>query len=66
MQLKAFQINYIEGIRQKNKLNGEIYITDIRPGFIDTAMSKGDGLFWVAPTSKAGTQIYKAIEKRRK
>jgi len=47
-------------------LNGEIYITDIRPGFIDTAMSKGDGLFWVAPTSKAGTQIYKAIEKRRK
>lgn len=64
---KAFQINYMEGMRQKaNKLNGDIYITDIRPGFIDTAMAKGDGLFWVAPVSKAGTQIYKAIEKRRK
>lgn len=64
---KAFQINYIEGMHQKsNKLSKRIYITDIRPGFVDTAMAKGDGLFWVSPLGKAGKQIYIAIEKKRK
>lgn len=64
---KAFQINYIEGMRQKaNKLSKRICITDIRPGFVDTAMAKGDGLFWVSPLGKAGKQIYIAIEKKRK
>lgn len=63
---KAFQINYLEGMRQKtNKLNKKIFITDIRPGFVDTAMAKGDGLFWVAPIQKAGLQIVKAIKKRK-
>lgn len=63
---KAFQINYIEGMRQKaNKLSKRIYITDIRPGFVDTAMAKGNGLFWVSPLGKAGKQIYVAIEKKK-
>lgn len=63
---KAYQINYLEGMRQKaNKLSNKIFVTDIRPGFIDTAMAKGDGLFWVASVSKIGTQIYKSIEKKR-
>src|SRR5690554_2584678 len=36
---KAFQINYLEGLRQKAKqIKQPIYITDIRPGFVDTAM----------------------------
>ena len=29
-------------------------------------MAKGDGLFWVAPLEKAGKQIYKAIQKKKK
>lgn len=63
---KAFQINYLEGMRLKaNKLSNEIFVTDIRPGFVDTAMAKGDGLFWVTPVEKAGKQIYKSIEKRQ-
>jgi|GEM_PF-3477168 hypothetical protein len=28
-------------------------IADILPGFVDTPMAKGDGLFWVASTRKA-------------
>lgn len=64
---KAYQSNYMEGLRQKaNKLNKQIYITDIRPGLVDTAMAKGDGLFWVAPVNKAVTQIYKAIKNKKK
>lgn len=64
---KAFQINYLEGLRQKvTKLNYPIFITDIRPGFVDTAMAKGDGLFWIASVEKATKQIFEAIEKRKK
>lgn len=43
-----------------------VYITDIRPGFVDTAMAKGDGKFWVASVEKAGLQIFKAIHKKKK
>ena len=64
---KAYQINYLEGLRQKAKrLNGSIIITDIRPGFVDTAMAKGAGLFWVMPADKVVRQIYKAIIKKKK
>ena len=43
-----------------------IYTTDIRPGFVDTAMAKGEGLFWVTPVEKAVKQIKKAISKKKK
>ncbi len=63
---KAYQINYLEGLRQKaNRLKKDIHITDIRPGFVDTAMAKGDGLFWVAPVQKAAQQIINAIERKK-
>lgn len=64
---KAFQINYLEGLKQKaNKLKLPIYVTDIRPGFVNTAMAKGDKLFWVAPVEKAARQIFRALIKKRK
>ena len=62
---KAYQINYLEGLSQRNK-NKNIFITDIRPGFVDTAMAKGEGLFWVASKEKAAKQIYSAILKKKK
>jgi short-subunit dehydrogenase len=63
---KAYQINYLEGLRQKAKNTKlPIYITDLRPGFVDTAMAAGENLFWVAPVEKAALQIYKAIENKR-
>ena len=59
---KAFQINYLEGLRQKaSKSKLPITITDIRPGFVNTDMAKGEGLFWVASTEKAAKQIFKSI-----
>ena len=64
---KAYQINYTEGLRKKTaKLPYPIYITDVRPGFVDTAMAKGEELFWITPLDKAVQQIYRAILRRRK
>ena len=63
---KAFQINYLEGLRQKmTKMRLPIYITDIRPGFVDTPMAKGEGKFWVAPVEKAVAQIMTSIKRKR-
>ncbi|MFA6087210.1 SDR family NAD(P)-dependent oxidoreductase [Mucilaginibacter sp.] len=63
---KAFQINYLKGLRSKlKKSNSPINITDVRPGFVDTAMAKGEGLFWVAPVNKAAYQIIAAINKKK-
>lgn len=59
---KAFQINYIEALRKKAYKSAKpIYITEIRPGFVDTDMAKGEGLFWVMPAEKVARQIYNAI-----
>lgn len=64
---KAYQINYMEGLRQKaTKSPYPILTTDIRPGFVDTAMAKGEGLFWVTPIDKAVKQIKKAITQKKK
>jgi short-subunit dehydrogenase len=64
---KAFMSNYLEGLRKKvAKEKIDITITDIQPGFVDTAMSKGDGLFWVATPQKAAKQIYQVIQQKKK
>ncbi len=63
---KAYQINYAQGLRKKSVKSGlPIVITDIRPGFVDTAMAKGEGLFWITPLEKAVSQIYRAIHRKR-
>lgn len=64
---KAYQINYLEGLRQKaSKLKTQISITDVRPGFVDTNMAKGEGQFWVSTVEKATEQIFNAIKKKKK
>lgn len=64
---KAYQINYLEGLRQKaNFQKLPIIVTDIRPGFVNTDMAKGEGLFWVASVEKASKQILNAIKAKKK
>lgn len=64
---KSYQMNYLEALRQKvNNLKEPIFVTDIRPGFVDTDMAKGEGQFWVASVDKATRQIFKAIKKKKK
>lgn len=63
---KAYQSNYFEGLQQKtHNENRSIVVTDIRPGFVKTAMAKGDGRFWEASKEKAAQQIFTAIQKKR-
>ncbi len=69
---KAFVSNYLEGIRCKMKKSGlHVTVTEILPGFVDTAMAKGEGqdgkggLFWVASPVTAANQIYAAIVRKR-
>lgn len=63
---KAYQINYMEALRKRAyKSNSKINITDVRPGLVDTAMAKGDGLFGVMPVRKVAHQICKAIGRKR-
>lgn len=65
---KAFMWNYMQGQRHKavaEKRN--ITITDIRPGFIDTPMTKGQkGMFWVVDSQYAARLIADAIEAKKK
>jgi short-subunit dehydrogenase len=63
---KAFESNYLEGLRQKVRKSGlPITITDIKPGFVKTAMAKGDGIFWASTADKAAKQIFDAVRRRR-
>jgi short-subunit dehydrogenase len=64
---KAYLSTYLDGLRHKVKHEKlPIAITDIKPGFVDTAMAQGDHIFWSAPVSKAAEQIYAAIRKKKK
>ncbi|MEN9571555.1 MAG: hypothetical protein RL172_2786 [Bacteroidota bacterium] len=64
---KAFVSNYMEGLYIKTKKQQRpIIITDIQPGFVQTAMAKGDGQFWVSPLEKACQQIVQAIARKKR
>ena len=63
---KAYQINYMEALRKKAfKAGGKIIVTDVRPGLVDTAMAKGEDLFWVMPVEKVVRQICNAIRRKK-
>ncbi len=64
---KAFESSYLRSMRHRfNTKNLPVYVTEVLPGFVDTAMAKGSGLFWVAPVEVASRQIIDAIERRKK
>lgn len=64
---KAFMSNYAEGLNLKAfKMKLNIVVTDIRPGFVNTKMSKGNKRFWVATPEKAAEQIIRAIRGKKR
>ncbi len=63
---KAYQMTYLEALRQKAKTSGNLTsITDIRAGFVDTAMGNGAGSFWITSPEKAANQILKAVRRKK-
>lgn len=65
---KAYVSHYLAGLRMRlMKKYKRIYITDIQPGYIKTAMTENaPGLFWVQPVKKAARQMVHAVERRKK
>lgn len=64
---KAFQSSYFEGLSVKaKKMQKNVSVTCIEPGFVDTKMAKSDGIFWLVPVDKAAKQIIRAIEKKKR
>ena len=64
---KAFMSNYAEGLNIKaKKLKKNIVITDVKPGFINTKMAKGNKQFWITPVKKAAAQVIKAIDQKKR
>lgn len=64
---KAFVSSYLQGLRclvARKKL--PIKVTDVQPGFVDTPMAQGAGLFWVASAGKAAAQIVAAQQSGKK
>ena len=64
---KAFMSNYAEGLNIKaTKMKKKVIITDIRPGFVNTKMAKGNGQFWVSTPEKAARQMVMGIERKKR
>jgi short-subunit dehydrogenase len=56
--------NYLEGLRYRfASLKFPVVVTDVQPGFVDTAMAKAEHKFWVATPEKAATQIVEAVHR---
>jgi short-subunit dehydrogenase len=71
---KAFQSVYLDGLRDLARYSGHpIAVTEVQPGFVDTAMMKPDRplpavvrRLFVASPAKAARQILRAVQKRKK
>ncbi|MCP9767127.1 SDR family NAD(P)-dependent oxidoreductase [Lacihabitans sp. LS3-19] len=64
---KAFMASYLEGLRLRSKKwKDGVDVIEIRPGYVDTDMTKGQkGMFWVATPEKAAKQIFKAVDANK-
>jgi short-subunit dehydrogenase len=63
---KSFMSVYLDGLRQRFSRTS-IAVTDIRPGFVDTAMLEGRrNLFWMASPERAASQILEALDKKKR
>lgn len=63
---KSYQIIYLESLRQRaHRSKKNIYITDIRPSFVNTDMADDNQKFWSISRERAASEIYKLIKKKR-
>lgn len=63
---KALASQYLESLRLRARRSGlPVFVTEIRPGFVDTAMMRAERPFWVASPALAARQIVAAVEARK-
>ncbi len=64
---KAFESTYFDALRSSfARRLPRVVVTDVLPGWVDTAMAKSPQRFWVAPVDKAARQIADAITRRER
>lgn len=64
---KAFESTYLDALRASfARRLPRVTVTDVVPGWVDTAMAKSPQRFWVAPVDKAARQIADAIGRRER
>lgn len=64
---KAYMSTYLEALRGAlSRTAPTVHVTDVLPGFVDTAMAKSPARFWVAPVDKAARQIADAIARHER
>ncbi len=63
---KAYVSNFLQGLRSHAaEKNLPIYVTDIKPGFVDTPMVAGQkNKFWEATPQEAAQQIFDAVQAK--
>ncbi len=62
---KAALHTFMESLRNRLTRYG-VGVTTIKPGFVDTAMTKGmPGLFWLISPREAASRILRAVERNR-
>jgi len=62
---KAYVSRYLQGLRYAAaKARLPVNVTDVRPGFVDTAMMKAAAPFWVASADDAAREIVAAAKRR--
>ncbi len=63
---KAYQSSLLEGLRCRfARLKLPVTVTEVRAGFVDTAMMKAEKPFWVATADQAAQAILAASHARR-
>lgn len=65
---KAYQATYLQSLRQLCAIRGlrNVRITDIRPGFVDTALLSGSKFPMLMEASSVARAIVRAIDKRKR
>lgn len=64
---KAYQAHYLEALRQRAMASGcPIYVSEIRPGFVDTPLlADSSKFFWISSVERAAQQIVCALRRHR-
>lgn len=65
---KRFQNTYIDALAQLARMQGlRICFTDIRPGFVDTELLRGDKRYpMLMPAGRVAARIVRALERRKR
>ena len=64
---KKFMSHYLEGMARKaRKEKLAVKFTTILPGFVDTKMAKGEGIFWKCSAQKAAEVIISGLRKGKR